>query len=44
MLVCIRPMTQTGIQDRKKSRAKDPVICKCGLSICRDSDLKEGGN
>jgi hypothetical protein len=44
MLVCVRPMTQTGTQDRKKSRAKDTVICKCGQPICRDSDLKGGGN
>jgi hypothetical protein len=43
MLVCIRPMPQTGIQDRKWLQAKDYVICKCGQPTCRDSEARRLG-
>lgn len=38
-LTCLRPMPNTGTQDRKTLRKNDLVVCRCGQTTCRDSDV-----
>lgn len=39
-LMCIRPMPQTGTQDRSLLRRNDITRCLCGQPTCRDADIK----